>query len=127
VILLDTSTVIDTFTGARRSAPDVRAAIERGERLLLATLVLYEWLRGPRTPEELADQEAVLPREQALPFGTAEAGKAAELYRALKSSRGREVDIAVAACALCWDATLWTQNVSDFRDIPGLDVSRPPA
>jgi predicted nucleic acid-binding protein len=127
VILLDTSALIDTFTGTRRSAPAVRAAVERGERLVLATLVLYEWLRGPRTTEELADQEVILPREQALPFGTAEAARAAELYRSLRSPRGRELDLAIAACALCWDARLWTRNVDDFRDIPGLKVSRPGA
>jgi predicted nucleic acid-binding protein len=103
----------------------VRTEIERGERIVLATLVLYEWLRGPRLAEELADQEALLPREGALPFGAVEAAKAAELYRTLRSARTREVDIAIAACALCWDARLWTQNVDDFRDLPGLDVSRP--
>lgn len=30
-----------------------------------------------------------------------------------------------AACALVWDARLWTLNVADFRDIPGLRVARP--
>lgn len=125
MILLDTSALIDALTGQRRSAPAVRRAIEQGERLLLASLVLYEWLRGPRTREELEDQETLLPREGAVPFGPAEAARAAELYRTVKSPRGRETDLAIAACALCWEAELWTLNVADFRGIPGLTAVRP--
>ena len=125
MILLDTSALIDCLTGQRRSGPALRQAVERGERIVLASLVLYEWLRGPRTTEELADQEALLPREGALPFGPLEAARAAELYRTVKSARGRETDLAIAACALCWEAELWTLNVDDFRGISGLTVTRP--
>jgi len=125
VILLDTSALIDSLTGPRRSAPALRGAIEQGERVVLATLVLYEWLRGPRLAEELAAQEALFPRESAIAFGAAEAARAADLYRSVPSARGREIDLAIAACATCWDARLWTLNVGDFADIPGLEVSRP--
>ena len=122
MILLDTSVLIDSLTGQRRSASALRRAIEKGERVVLATLVLYEWLRGPRRPEELAAQEALFPRESAIAFGPAEAARAADLYGATPSARGREIDLAVAACAICWDARLWTLNVRDFADVPGLDL-----
>lgn len=125
MILLDTSALIDSLTGPRRSARALRRAIEGGERAVLATIVLYEWLRGPRLPGELAAQEALFPREAAIAFGAAEATKAAELYRAAPGARGREIDLAVAACAICWDARLWTLNVKDFGDIPGLELYRP--
>lgn len=125
MILLDTSVLVDCLTGQRRSAAGLRRAIERGARIVLASLVLYEWLRGPRTTEELADQEALFPREAALPFGPAEAARAAELYRSVKSARGRETDLAIGACALCWEAELWTLNPDDFRGIPGLTVTKP--
>lgn len=125
MILLDTSVLVDAFTGPRRSAPAVRRAIESGERVVLSTLVLYEWLRGPRRVEELAAQEALWPRETAIAFGADEAARAADLYRSVRSPRGREVDLAIAACAICWNARLWTLNVDDFRDVPGLEVSRP--
>ncbi len=120
MILLDTSVLVDALTGPRRSALDLRSAIERGERLVLPTLVLYEWLRGPRLEEELFAQEALFPREAAVPFGMVEAARAAELYRGLRRPRGREIDLAIAACALVRDAALWTLNPADFRDIPGL-------
>jgi predicted nucleic acid-binding protein len=125
VILLDTSALIDCLTGPKRSAPAVRAAIERGERIVLATLVLYEWLRGPRLAEEVAAQEALFPAASAVAFGPEEAARAAALYRIVPRPRGRELDLAVAACALVWDARLWTLNVADFRDVPGLTVARP--
>jgi predicted nucleic acid-binding protein len=35
------------------------------------------------------------------------------------------VDLAIAACAITWDAELWTLNLGDFADIPGLKVSLP--
>jgi predicted nucleic acid-binding protein len=125
MILLDTSALIDCLTGPKRSAPAVRAALERGERIVLATLVLYEWLRGPRLAEEVAAQEALFPARSAIAFGAEEAARAAALYAAVARPRGRELDLAVAACALVWDAQLWTLNVADFRDVPGLSVARP--
>ena len=125
MILLDTSALIDSLTGPRRSAPALRRAIARGERVVLATLVLYEWLRGPRRPAELLAQEALFPRASAIPFGPTEAAAAAELYRRISGARGREIDLAIAACAIGWDARLWTLNVADFDAIPGLELYRP--
>ncbi len=120
MIQLDTSVLVDALTGARRSAPALRRAIESGERVVLTTLVLYEWRRGPRRPEELVAQESLWPSESAIAFGAAEAVKAAELYRTVRAARGREIDLAIAACAICCDARLWTLHVDDFRDVPGL-------
>lgn len=125
MIHLDTSVLIDALTGPRRSALSLRRAIERGERVVFSTLVLYEWLRGPRLREEQAAQEALFPREAAVPFAAAEAALAALLYRRLQRPRGREIDLAIAACALAHDAALWTLNPSDFADIPGLELARP--
>jgi len=125
VILLDTSVLIDGLTGLRHTAAALRDAIERGERLALPSLVLYEWLRGPRRPEELAAQEALFPGESAIPFGPAESALAASIYRRIRGARGREIDLAIAACALSRDARLWTLNLADFQDVPDLLVSRP--
>ncbi len=63
--------------------------------------------------------------DQSVSFGAYEAAVAAELYRTVRRPRGREVDIAIAACALTVDACLWTLNLDDFRDIDGLEVARP--
>jgi len=120
VIHLDTSALVDALTGARRSAPDLRAFIERGERIQLSAIVLYEWLRGPRQPGELNDQELLFPRDGAVPFGATEAARAARLYTQVTRARGREIDLAIAACAIAHGASLWTLNREDFADIPDL-------
>lgn len=125
MILLDTSVLVDAFTGAHATAPAIRSAIARGERLATCTLALFEWLRGPRDAAEIALQESVVPRLSAISFGPTEAAVAADLYRRVRNARAREVDLAIAASAITAQATVWTLNVRDFADIPGLDVSRP--
>ena len=122
MIHLDTSVLVDALTGPRRSAGALRTVLHRGERIAIATLVLYEWLRGPRRDIELAHQEALLPAADALPFGPREAALAARLYRTVPRARDRDFDLGVAACALASGAALWTLNARDFRDIPDLDL-----
>jgi len=124
LILLDTSALIDSLTGPRNSEVFLRRLIEQGERTVLPTLVLYEWLRGPRTREELMDQEFFFPAERAAPFEAADAMTAANLYRTVRRARQRELDLAIAACAIRREAQLWTLNVRDFSDIPGLRLVR---
>jgi predicted nucleic acid-binding protein len=122
---LDTSVLVDALTGPRRSAGGLRRAIHTGERIELSTIVLYEWLRGPRRSSEIADQDALFPSEQAVPFGPDEAARAARLYAAVKRPRGREIDLAIASCAIIRGAQLWTLNVNDFADIPELALYQP--
>jgi len=66
----------------------------------------------------LADR--LFPRESAIVFGPAEAALSAKLYRSVRHPRGREMDLAIAACAIVRDAELWTLNPGDFKDISGL-------
>ncbi len=120
MIVLDTSVLVDSLTGEKRSSPTLRRVFERSERVLVPALVYYEWLRGPRLPQELALAERLFPTESAIVFGPAEAALSAKLYRSVRRPRGREIDLAIAACAIVRDAELLTLNRSDFRDIPGL-------
>ena len=125
MVHLDTSLLVDALTGPRRSARDLRGVLADGERLGISTLVLYEWLRGPRVQSEISDQEALFPSADAAPFGPTEAAVAADLYRSVPKPRRREFDLAVAACALANDAAFWTLNPKDFKDIPGLNLFGP--
>ena len=122
MIHLDTSALIDALTGPKRSEPRLRQLIQEGERLLISSIAVFEWRRGPRTPEEIADQEALFPASGSIPFGSAEALAAADSYRKVKRARGREIDIAIAACAIVHSAQLWTLNPADFKDIPNLKL-----
>lgn len=122
IVHLDTSALIDALTGPRRSLDRLVALVEDGHRIAISTIVLYEWLRGPRTRPELIAQEDLLPRDAAVAFGSGEADVAARLYRAVRRPRGREIDLAVAACALAAGAALWTLNPADFEDVPELQL-----
>ena len=122
--ILDTSVLVEAVSKAADSPVPARLRrfIAGGERLAVPSLVFYEFLRGPRRPEEIAFQNALFPLERALPYGSVEAELSAKLYRSLPRARGREVDLAIASCAIAHGAALWTLNVRDFADIPGLRV-----
>ena len=122
MIVVDTSALIDSLCGSRRSSPRLRDLIDRGERIVITALVLCEWLRGPRTNDEVAMQEDLFPPAAVLPFAAAEAIIAAKLYGKVTAPRGREIDLAIAASAIARDAALWTLNGDDFGDVPGLDL-----
>jgi predicted nucleic acid-binding protein len=119
-MVVDTSVLIESLTGDRLSFPILRRVLDQGERLLVPTLVLFEWWRGPRTQAELEIQELLLPSESALVFDHHEAAIAARLYRQVNRPRSREIDLAIAACAIARELPLWTLNRGDFKDIPGL-------
>ena len=119
-MVLDTSVLVASLAGERYELPALRRALARGNQLLVPSVVFYEWWRGPRKDEELADQESLLPSDLALPFGVAEAAIAARLYRQVNRPRSREIDLAIAACAMAREMPLWTLNRGDFKDIPGL-------
>ena len=125
LIHLDTSVLVDAFTGRRRSLGALRAATANGDETTFSTLVLYEWLRGPRTPQERQPVEAFFGLEALPVFGVREAARAAELYRLVKRARQRQADLGIAACALEHGARLWTLNSGDFRDIAGLELYSP--
>lgn len=122
IVHIDTSALIDSLTGPRRSLARLTALVEDGHRIALSSLVFYEWRRGPRTTAELSAQDALLPREGVVPFDGSAGALAADLYRRMARPRGREVDIAIAACALNQGAALWTLNTKDFADVPGLTL-----
>ena len=124
MIHLDTSALVGALSRTARHEATLRQIVDAGERTQISTPVLYEWLRGPRTSEEIAAQRALFPDETAVGFGPAEATLAAGLYRTLRRPRTRATDLAVAACALVQGATLWTLNPQDFADVPGLTLYR---
>jgi len=120
---LDTSILIGAFASVDATRR-LDAAVMRGDRLAISTLVLYEWARGPRSQEAVAAERALFGHHAIVPFAADEARLAADIYRRVRRPRGRELDIAIAACAIEHGAALWTINLRDFEDIPGLLLYR---
>ena len=120
IIHIDTSALVDALTGPRRSLDTLIGLVEAEHRISISAPVLYEWLRGPRTRADLRIQEELMPSENVAVFGAVEAQLAARLYAAVARPRGREIDLAVAACALANGAALWTLNRRDFHDLEAL-------
>ena len=125
IVHLDTSVMIGALTASRPLGPRLMRVVELGDRLNCSTLALYEWLRGPRTAEELDIQETLFPAAHTAAFGVVEAFRASVLFSALGRPRRRSLDLAIAACAIEAGAVLWTGNARDFHDIPGLTLYRP--
>ena len=123
MIHVDTSALIAALTGARTAAPVLRGFISDGLRVAISAPVLYEWERRPRNAEERGSREILFPNHSVFGFGLDEALLAADLYRRMARPRGREIDIAIAACAVTNAAALWTLNPKDFADIPGLTLA----
>lgn len=120
---LDTSALVGSLSGPCRAASMLYRWLGTGDPIFLSTPALYEWLRGPRRLKELQVQEELFPSHLAIPFGPDEAALAAKLYREVKRPRGREIDLAIAACAIIYNASLWTLNPEDFDDIPDLKLT----
>ena len=120
IVHIDTSALVDALTGPRRSLDTLIGLVEAEHRINISAPVLYEWLRGPRTREDLRIQEELMPSWDVAVFGVVEAQLAAKLYASVAKPRGREIDLAVAACALANRAALWTLNHRDFHDLEAL-------
>ncbi len=122
MIHLDTSALVDALVAPAGSAHQFRRMVDEGQGVAISSVVLFEWLRGPRTAEELLAQGTAFDETSIVSFGRAEARQAARLYRLVRRPRGREADLAIAACAIVHGARLWTLNPKDFSDVPGLKL-----
>jgi predicted nucleic acid-binding protein len=124
LIHLDTSVLIDAFTGPRRSLRALHRITAAGDVTTFSTLVWYEWLRGPRSDAEREVVAEFFGLDLLAPFGVREGETAAALYRQVRRARQRHADLAIAACAIEHGAKLWTLNGKDFADVPGLGLYR---
>ncbi len=62
IVHVDTSALVDALTGPRGSLDALITLTEQGHRLTLSTIVLYEWLRGTRTPRRAGRAGGTVPK-----------------------------------------------------------------
>lgn len=116
IVHIDTSALIDSLTGPRRSLPRLTALVQEGHRIALSSLVCYGWRRGPRTTAELAAQEALLPLDAVVAFDGSAGALAADLHLAW---RGRAVARSTSRPANAAGSTWRQQAASGVNSPPG--------
>lgn len=129
MIFLDTSVLVEAASAISVSEVPLllRNLMAGGARIGIPTLVHYEFLRGPRTAEEIAFRNGLFPPEEGISFGHEAAELSARFYRTLPRARSREFDFAIAATAVIHGASLWTLNLRDFSDVPELKLFTSPS
>lgn len=92
----------------------------------MSVIAWYEFVRGPRTPEQLALASVLVEEDDVIAFDSALAQTAGETFRRLGSPRRRANDIAIGTTAAAQGAILWTLNGEDFAGIPNLELGPEP-
>lgn len=113
MICLDTNYLILGLVAGSRESRELGAWIAAGERLMVSTLVWFEFLCGPVTAPQIETMRAFL--HELVPFDESHAIEAAELFNAAARKRSTRVDAMIAATAIVADAALATNNTDDFR------------
>lgn len=119
---LDTDFLIFALAGA---GPERRRLLElaRSEaEMEMSAVAWYEFVRGPRTPEQLAVARSLFPGGGIIPLSEELAQLAGEVFRILGSPRRRAADIAIGVTSAARDALLLSRNAGDFAGISGLEV-----
>jgi predicted nucleic acid-binding protein len=113
VICLDTNYLILGLVAGSRESRELTTWIASGERLMVPTLVWFEFLCGPVTAAQITTMRAFL--HELVPFDESHASTAAALFNAAARKRSTRVDAMIAATAIVAGAALATNNTDDFR------------
>lgn len=90
--------------------------------LEISAVAWYEFVRGPRTAEQLAVARSFFSTDGVVPFSEEVAEAAAEVFRSLGAPRRRSADVAIGVTAARRKAVLLTRNAPDFAGIPHLEL-----
>lgn len=113
MICLDTNYLILGLVAGSRESRELAAWYASGERMMVSTLVWFEFLCGPVTAAQIETMRAFV--HEMVPFDESHAMKAADLFNAAARKRSTRVDAMIAATAIVTDSALATNNTDDFR------------
>lgn len=117
--LLDSNIFIYAASGAH----DYLYPLLEDEQNSCSIITCIEVLGFPRLkPEEKAFYESVFETLHVIPLSEEVKNKAIQIRQHMKISLG---DSIIAATALCWQVTLLTRNMDDFKNITELSVLNP--
>jgi tRNA(fMet)-specific endonuclease VapC len=127
MLLLDSSAIITAIRQSFRIRSWVIHAAQRGEAVTTSTIVLFELWYGIMLSTERSRNISALEAFLAggisvLPFNAEDAATAGEIRAHLKAAATPigPYDLLIAAQALRRDATLVSDNLGEFRRVPGL-------
>jgi predicted nucleic acid-binding protein len=110
---LDTNFLV--FALSRGTAEDqkLRGLLLANEAVGVSSIAWTEFLCGPVTPEHVKLASVLFPAPE--PFQAEDGVRAAELFNGTGRRRGSLADCMIAAISLRLNATLATNNISDFQ------------
>ncbi|MGQ0702728.1 MAG: type II toxin-antitoxin system VapC family toxin [Gemmatimonadales bacterium] len=120
MILLDTSFLVRALVHRSPEDGRLRTWLREGEAIGIPSLAWAEFLCGPVSPDGIAAALELL--HEPIPFGAAEAARAAHLFNASGRRRGSLVDCMIAATAMESSALLATANPADFGRFTALGL-----
>jgi predicted nucleic acid-binding protein len=113
MIHLDTNYLIFLLIPGSAEDRRVRGLRAAGEPINISTTAWAEFLCGPVSPADVQLARALVPSPE--PVTADDATRAAALFNATGRRRNSLADCLIAATCLRLDATLATNNLSDFR------------
>jgi len=113
MIHLDTNYLIGLLVKGSSQALDVDAWLVSGELIATSAIAWTEFLNGPVTPREVGHAGGIM-QSGIIPFGSAEAVLAADLFNKTGRRRGSRFDCLIGATAILAKAEIATINRTDF-------------
>jgi len=119
--LVDTDILIYALAGKSPWAKQLERWI-KNKQVVFSAITVAEFLAGA-LPEEKVFFEALLDKLGSLPVDTSIARIAADIrQKLLPKKKIRLPDCLIAATCLFYDLVLVTNNIEDFRKVPGLQI-----
>jgi len=119
---LDTDFLIYALSNAGPERKQLLALAESDAEIQISSIAWYEFVRGPRTPDQISIARSFFFEDGIIPFSEALASLSGEIFRQLGSPRRKSADIPIGVTAAAMDAVLLTRNSNDFAGIPDLKV-----
>ncbi len=115
LVHLDTDFLVFALSKAGPERQRLTVLSESDVEIQMSAIAWFEFLRGPRTPEQIVVARSLFFDDGVVSFAEETAEIAAEVFRSLGSPRRRAADIAIGVTAASMKAFLLTRSARDFR------------
>jgi predicted nucleic acid-binding protein len=120
VICLDTNYLIGGLVEGSKEEAQLISWTRKGERLITSSVAWYEFRCGPVSSVEIDTIHLFV--KAILPFTELEAEVAGRLFDQAGRKRSLKTDAMIAATAMVSRSKLATNNQTDFRNFPGVEL-----